>query len=100
MASVLAVAYPMGTPRPTAWPPHPLVQFFSSSSDPSLTRRGPLRVFDPADELIAGEWGDVAPCNERCSTHDEAQREVLRECVDGPARELRRRLMPRFRTHW
>ncbi len=47
--------------RPAAGSPHALGQFLLCPPDAALPGRRLLRVFDPADELIAGERRDVGP---------------------------------------
>jgi len=48
-------------PRPTARPTLPFLQLLLRPADPALSGGVLLGIFNPADELVAREWGDVIP---------------------------------------
>jgi len=59
--SRLPAAFAMTAPGPAARAPHAVLELFLSPAYPPLSRRGLLRVLDPADELVASERCDVVP---------------------------------------
>ena len=58
-----------------------LLQLLTSSNDAAFSSLGLLCVFDPADELIAGERGDVIPSNERRRIGDQHATQVVGQLV-------------------
>lgn len=73
--------FSMRAARPTARPTHAVVQLFTGAADAPLTGCGPLRVLDPADELVASERGDVEPGIVSHGIRGKGGSEVIRKWV-------------------
>jgi len=71
--------------RPTARPSLTLFEFLSGPSHATLSRRRLLRILDPADELVTGEWRDVVPRFERNPTRRKLRLKVLGKFMHGAA---------------
>lgn len=72
--------------RPAAGAPHPLLQLFLGATDAALACLDLLCVFYPADELIAGQGGDVLPSIERHLIADQRSAQVDRKFVNHSSR--------------
>lgn len=75
----------MAASGPAARPALAFFELLLGPSDPALSGRILLGVFDPADELVAGQRCDVVPGEERLGIGHEFGTEVGRKPVDHTA---------------
>jgi hypothetical protein len=76
--------------RPAARAAHAFLELFAGAADAALAGGLLLGVFDPADELVAGQRGDVKPRGERVVAAAEALAQVGGELVDDATGQLLR----------
>jgi len=85
---LLARSLAMFATGPAAGSTLALFEFFIGSSNSTLAGGLLLGVFDPADELVAGEHGDVVPGCERCGVRSQRLAEVGRKWVHDTTRNV------------
>ncbi len=89
----LARAFAVLATRPAAGSTHTLFQLFLGAADATLARLLLLGVFDPADELVAGQGSDVLPRRQRRVVVEQRRSQVGRKFVHHPPTGYR------FRAH-
>lgn len=80
-------ALPVFAAGPAAGPPLACFEIFAAPGHPLFARLGFLGGRDPADPLVAGQRGDVAPRRERGFVVAQGVGQVRRQRVDGTAFE-------------
>jgi hypothetical protein len=75
----------MLAPRPAAGPPLTFFQLLLGPADAARACHGLLGVFDPANELIAGERRDVHPRFERREVRDQRLPQICGKLVHDTA---------------
>jgi hypothetical protein len=84
-----AGALAVRTPWPAAGPALALLQLFLRPAYAAVSSGFLLGLFDPADELVAGQGGDVPPGVECRRVGDQRLAQVTRQPVDDSARDAR-----------
>jgi len=79
--SLLAVEIAVFTSGPAAGPALTVFEFFLRAADATFSCRGLFGVEHPADELVAGQRGDVLPRRERGRVGDQRSAQVGRHLV-------------------
>ena len=80
------VAFPVRASRPTARSAFPFLKLLLSPSDAPLAGRGLLRIFDPADELVASQRRDVLPSRQRRHVSHQRGTQIGRKLMDHATR--------------
>lgn len=83
---LLTRALAVGASGPTTGPTLPLLQLLFGPANSSLSCRVLLGVFDPADEFVASQRGDVLPRVQRRGMSDQFRAKVRGKFVHHPAR--------------
>ena len=85
---LLASAFAVAAPRPAARPTLALLKLLLGAANAAFSSHRLLRILDPADELVAGQWRDVLPGIERRGVGDQSFAQVFRKLVDHPTGHL------------
>jgi hypothetical protein len=81
-----AGALPVLAPRPAAGPALAFFELLLGPANAPLSSHLLLGILDPADELIAGQRGDVPPGSERLGVRYQRRAQVCRQLVHHPTR--------------
>jgi|SRR5580658_5274371 hypothetical protein len=82
--SLLAGAFAVIAPRPTAGPTLAFLELLLGSANAAFSGHLLLGILDPADELVAGQRRDVLPGSERRRVGDQRFAQVFRKLVHHP----------------
>ena len=78
----------MAATRPAARPALTLLQLLLGTANAALSSLLLLGIFDPADELVAGQGRDVLPRGECCRVGNQRFAEVYGQIVHHPTGHL------------
>jgi hypothetical protein len=81
MCSLFACALAVLAAGPAAGSTLAFLQLLLGPANAALPSRLLLRIFDPADELVAGQWRDVVPGIESRGVADQRLAQVTRKFV-------------------
>jgi hypothetical protein len=80
-----AVPLAVTAPRPAAEATHAVLQLFPGPADAALAGGRPFGVLDQADELVAGQRGDVVPGGRRAGAGYQPLPQALRQLMHDAA---------------